>query len=732
MQEQLAGGLEPQFVTSIARDIACTTRQVAAAAELLASGATVPFVARYRKEATGGLDDGALETLAKKRDYFVDLTDRRNVILATIDDHGHLTAELERLIRSTTTKAELEDLYLPYRSKRRTRASMARDRGLEPLSQALLEAARGQTDPAELAAGFVNHEMDVEAALAGARDILAERFAEHAPARARLRRVFQVNATFDVRVLAGKEAEGATYRDYFDHQEPAARVPSHRMLAVLRGEREGVLVSSLRINDEDEVAHLAKIPGAPLTTPCGKQVALAAADGYKRLLRPSIGNEIRAEMRERAEREAIRVFRANLGELLMQPPFGQQAVIGLDPGLRTGCKLAAVDPTGMVTATDVLYAVPEGSRTAAAEKTLVALCRRHKIRAIAVGNGTAGRETESFARKCVRDAGLDGVMVVIVPETGASVYSASEVARRELPGLDVSLRGAASIARRMQDPLAELVKIEPKSLGVGQYQHDVNQNALAHELDREVESVVNRVGVELNSASISLLERVSGISAKVAGAIVSNREGQGRFKNRGRLLKVSGLGPRAYELCAGFLRIHDGDNPLDRTAVHPERYSLVKEMATSLGLEVEQLIGEAAQRIDLQSFVDLENGIGRPTLVDIQRELERSGRDIRPEFEAPTWRDDITSIDDLEPGLVLEGRVSNVTNFGAFVDLGVKRDGLVHISQLSDTWVDDPRSVLHVGQVVKVAVLEVDQTRGRISLSMKAEALNPIGRSTTE
>jgi protein Tex len=720
MQEQLAGGLEPQFVASIAQGIAVTTRQVAAAAELLAGGATVPFVARYRKEATGGLDDAALETLAKQRDYFVDLIERRDAILASIDEQGRLTPELERLIRSTTTKAALEDLYLPYRPKRRTRASMARDRGLEPLSHALLEAAGGEKDPLRLAAGFATSEMDGEAALAGARDILAERFAEHAPTRARLRRVFQADATFEVRVLEGKETEGATYRDYFEYQEPAARVPSHRMLAILRGEREGVLLSSLRINDEEEIARMSAIPGVPLTTPCGQQVALAAADGYKRLLRPSIGNEIRAEMRERAENEAIRVFRANLGELLLQPPFGQQAVVGLDPGLRTGCKLAVVDPTGTVVATDVIYAVPEGSRTAAAGKALVALCRRHHIRAIAVGNGTAGRETEAFARKCVGDAGLDGVMVVIVPETGASVYSASEVARRELPDLDVSLRGAASIARRMQDPLAELVKIEPKSLGVGQYQHDVNQKALLDELDREVESVVNRVGVELNSASISLLERVSGVSAKVAAAIVGDREENGRFQDRRRLLKVSGLGPRAYELCAGFLRIHDGSNPLDRTAVHPERYKLVKKMAVSLALEVEELIGEAARRIDLQSFVDDENGIGRPTLMDIQQELERPGRDIRPEFEAPTWRDDITSIDDLEPGLVLEGRVSNVTNFGAFVDLGVKRDGLVHISQLSDTWVDDPRSVLHVGQVVKVTVLEVDNKRGRISLSMKA------------
>ncbi len=725
MQEQLAGGLEPQFVASIAREIAVTARQVAAAAELLAGGATVPFVARYRKEATGGLDDGALETLAKQRDYFIDLAERRDAILAAIDEQGRLTAELEREIRSTTTKAELEDLYLPYRPKRRTRASVARDRGLEPLSEALLEAARGPRDPAEVAAGFADHQIDVEAALAGARDILAERFAEHAPTRTRLRRVFQTTAVFEVRVLAGKEAEGATYRDYFEYQEPAARVPSHRMLAILRGEREGVLVSSLRIDDDDEIAHLGRIPGVPLTTPCGKQVASAAADGYKRLLRPSIGNEIRAEMRERAENEAIRVFRANLGELLMQPPFGQRAVIGLDPGLRTGCKLAVVDPTATVVATDVIYAVPAGSRTTAAARTLVDLCRRHEVRAIAVGNGTAGRETEAFARKCLRDAGLDEIMVVIVPETGASVYSASEVARRELPELDVSLRGAASIARRMQDPLAELVKIEPRSLGVGQYQHDVNQKALVNELDREVESVVNRVGVELNSASISLLERVSGISTKVAAAIVSDREKKGRFKDRRRLLEVPGLGPKAYELCAGFLRIHDGSNPLDRTAVHPERYSLVKKMAASLGLEVEELIGEAARRVDLESFVDPGNGIGRPTLVDIQKEIERPGRDIRPEFEAPTWRDDVTSIDDLEPGLVLEGRVSNVTNFGAFVDLGVKRDGLVHISQLSDTWVDDPRTVLHVGQVVKVAVLEVDRNRGRISLSMKVQAVDP-------
>ncbi len=360
MQEQLAGGLETRFVTSIAREIACTDQQVGAAAELLAGGATVPFIARYRKEATGGLDDAALETLAKQREYFIDLTARRDAILAAIDEQGLLTSELERLIRSATTKTDLEDLYLPYKPKRRTRASMARDRGLEPLADALLEAANGHRDPLQTAAAYVTHDMDAEAALAGARDILAERFAEHAPTRARLRRVFEANATFEVRVLDGKEAEGATYRDYFDHQEPAARVPSHRMLAILRGEREGILVSSLRIDDEDEIARLERIPGVPLTTPCGQQVALAAADGYKRLLRPSIANEIRAEMRERAENEAIRVFRANLGELLMQPPFGQQAVVGLDPGLRTGCKLAVVDPTGKVVATDVLYAVPEG------------------------------------------------------------------------------------------------------------------------------------------------------------------------------------------------------------------------------------------------------------------------------------------------------------------------------------------------------------------------------------
>ncbi len=714
-----AGGLDSRFITAISTNIACSHQQVMAAAELLAGGATVPFIARYRKEVTGGLDDEALEKLAKQRSYFIDLVDRRDTILAAIEAQGRLTAELKALIEKTTTKAELEDLYLPYRIKRRTRASIAKERGLEPLADQLLDEAKGRIEPSDIATKFVSDEIDIETALAGARDILAERVAENATARARLRRTFSQHAMFEVRVLESKMAEGATYRDYFEHDEAAARIPSHRMLAIQRGEREGILTTSLRINDENEISELANTLRVPLTTPCGKQAALAVTDGYKRLLRPSIANEIRKEMLDRAEAEAIRVFRANLGELLMQPPFGQQAVMGLDPGLRTGCKLAVVDATGAVAATDVLYLIQSAARTAASGKTLIELCRRHKVRAIAIGNGTACRETEAFARQSIKEAGLQDLLVVIVPETGASIYSASEIARRELPDLDVSLRGAASIARRLQDPLAELVKIEPKSLGVGQYQHDVHQKALAQELDLEVEAVVNQVGVELNSASISLLERVSGISTKVAAAVVQHRDEQGPFIDRRKLLKVAGLGPRAFELCAGFLRIHDGKNPLDRTAVHPERYPLVKQMAGSLKLDAKQLIGEAAKNLDLNAFVDAKQSIGLPTLKDIQKELLQPGRDIRPVFEAPNWREDITSIDDLEPGLILEARVSNVTNFGAFVDLGIKRDGLVHISEMSDTWIDDPRKVARVGQVVKVRVLEVDHARGRISLSMK-------------
>jgi uncharacterized protein len=519
--------LAPEFVAEIAAEIACRPQQVEAAASLFAEGATVPFVARYRKEATGGLEDAQLEVLAKRRDYFLELAERRDAILASIAEQGKLTPELEAAIRAVRGKQELEDLYLPFRPKRRTRAQMARERGLEPLAEALLAGAATGGLPEELAQPFVAPDLgvdDVAAALAGARDILAERLAENAPARAELRRQLFATGVLEVRVLAGKEAdpEAAVYRDYFDHREPAGRVPSHRLLAILRGERAGFLAADLRIDDEREVAALTGSWGVPVTTPCGREVAAATADGYKRLLRPSLTNEVRGELRQRADAEAIAVFRANLEALLLQAPLGQLAVMGLDPGLRTGCKLAVVDGTGRVVATEVIHPVLQPERAAMAAITLLALADRHAVRAIAIGNGTASRETEAFVRRALAEAGEEvvrQVLVAVVPETGASVYSASAVAREELPALDVSLRGAVSIARRLQDPLAELVKIEPRSLGVGQYQHDVDQKDLERELDTAVEGAVNRVGVELNSASVPLLRRVSGLSERLARAV---------------------------------------------------------------------------------------------------------------------------------------------------------------------------------------------------------------------
>ncbi len=719
--------LEPRFIDLIAAEVACRAQQVQAAAELFAEGATVPFVARYRKEATGGLEDLQLETIAKRRDYFLELAERRDAILESIREQGKLSAELEASIRAAVTKQELEDLYLPYKPKRRTRAQIAREKGLEPLAEALLARAGSRDLPEDLARPYVDAEKgveDAEAALAGARDILAERLSENAGERAELRRALAAEGVLRSHVVPAKEkeAEAAVYRDYFDRGEPARDIPSHRLLAILRGEREGFLTSDLRIDDEREVERLGRSWGVPLETPCGRQIAEATADGYKRLLRPSITNEVRAEMRERAEGQAIAVFRANLEALLLQAPLGQTPVMGLDPGLRTGCKLAVVDGTGRVVATDVIHAVPPHADEAGAAKTIVSLIRKHGVHAVAVGNGTASRETEAFARKAVQEAGLENVVVAIVPETGASVYSASAVAREELPQLDVSLRGAVSIARRLQDPLAELVKIEPRSLGVGQYQHDVDQKSLERELDTAVEGAVNRVGVELNTASASLLRRVSGLSERTANSIVHHRDANGPFRSRKSLLKVSGFGPKTFELAAGFLRVREGENPLDRTAVHPERYPVVEEMAEALAVPVSNLVGNSdlVGKLDFSRFADAERNLGRFTLDDIRNELLRPGRDPRPEFKVPEWRPDVTSVKDLQPGMVLEGRVSNVTNFGAFVDIGVHRDGLVHVSELTHRWVADPRDAVKVGEIVKVKVLEVDYQRERISLSIKA------------
>jgi uncharacterized protein len=719
-----ASGLEDHFVKMIAQEVSCRPQQILAASSLFAEKATVPFVARYRKEVTGGLLDEQLETIFKRRQYFLDLAERRDAVLASIEEQGKLTDALEKAIRAATGKQALEDLYLPYKVKRRTRAQIARERGLEPLADQLLELATARTVAEEAAADFVDSEKDVpdaETALAGARDILAERLAENANHRDQLRKSLHGQGDLEVRVLTGKEEEGKVYKDYFEHREPVQAVRSHRLLAILRGEREGFLISDLKIDDDIQVAQLAHSWQVPLDTPCGRQVELATADGYKRLLRPSITNEVRGDLREQAEAEAMRVFRANLEALLLQSPLGLVPVLGLDPGYRTGCKLALVDDIGRVVATDVIYPIEPRAKPEEAQHKLVELVRKNKVHAVAVGNGTGGRETEIFARKVLREAGLEKVIVAIVPETGASVYSASAVAREELPKLDVSLRGAVSIARRLQDPLAELVKIEPKSLGVGQYQHDVDQKALAGELDTAVEAAVNRVGVELNTASSSLLRRVSGLSERMARNIVHHREAKGPFGSRKNLLQVSGFGPKTFEQAAGFLRITSGECPLDRTAVHPERYPVVEEMAQGLGVGVEELMGnpKLVATVNFDRFLDADLGVGRFTLDDIKNELEQPGRDPRPEFKAPEWREDVQSFEDLQVGMQLEGRVSNVANFGAFIDIGVKRDGLVHLSELSNKWVDDPREAVKVGQIVKVKVIEIDRERQRVGLSIK-------------
>ncbi|MDP7113355.1 MAG: Tex family protein [Myxococcota bacterium] len=718
--------LDVLHVQRIAREVGCDTGQVQAAATLLDEGATVPFIARYRKEVTGGLADDQLETIAKRRGYFLELVERRDAVLAVIDEQGKLTADLEAAIRRAVTKQELEDLYLPFKKKRRTKAEVARERGLEPLADAIVRGRRSRDrDPRAMARSFVAPQRDVadiDAALEGARHIVAEWVAEDPDHRATLRRVLARTGAVQAKLVKGKREQGQTFRDYFDHAEPGRSIASHRLLAVLRGEREGILRVALVVDDDRQVEGIARAIDANPRNPCGEQVVLAIRDGYRRLLRPSLANEVLAGLKERAEEEAIRVFRANLDALLLQSPLGQLPVVGLDPGYRTGCKLAALDGTGKVLATDVIYPVPPRADEARAGRTLVGLIRALAIRAVAIGNGTASRETEQFARRAVRDAGLTDVIVAIVPETGASVYSASAVARDELPDMDVSLRGAVSIARRLQDPLAELVKIEPRSLGVGQYQHDVNARRLGEELDRTVESAVNQVGVELNSASASLLGRVAGLSERMARNVVEHRDAEAPFTTRRQLLKVAGIGPKAFEQAAGFCRIRGGKNPLDATAVHPERYPLVEAMAGQLGVSLADLVGAPARvaRVDFARFVDEERGIGRFTLDDIRAELERPGRDPRPAFVAPSWRDDVCSIDDLEEGMVLEGRVSNVTNFGAFVDIGVKRDGLVHVSQLTHGWSDDPHKVVRVGQIVKIQVTGVDHQRERISLSMKA------------
>ncbi|HEX6245066.1 MAG TPA: Tex family protein [Polyangiales bacterium] len=714
----------PEFdpVPLIAHELSLPLAGVRAVVRLLAENATVPFIARYRKEATGSLDEVQIRNIEERRAYLLELDERRRAILESIASQGKLTPELRAKILACDTKAALEDLYLPYKPKRRTRATIAKERGLEPLALRIL-AQPADGDPEREAAPFVSAEKevkDVAAALAGARDIVAEALAENADARASVRARFAEHGVLVSEKAAGLGDAPTKFEQYYDFREPLKTIPSHRFLAVRRGERENVLRAHLEVDAEPLLASLSGLMGRKQQSPFAEQMSLAVEDGYKRLLAPSVENDLRVELKMRSDREAVDVFADNLRNLLMAAPLGEKGVLGLDPGLRTGCKFVALDATGKFLAETVLHLAKGAGAEEAARRTLLEYVQKYTPRAIAIGNGTGGREAERFVRGTLKQANVADLIVVQVNESGASVYSASEVAREEHPELDVTVRGALSIARRLQDPLAELVKIDPKAIGVGQYQHDVHQPLLAKKLDEVVESCVNAVGVELNTASAQLLTRVSGIGASLAKKIVKFREDNGRFPGRLKLLDVPGLGPRAFEQAAGFLRVAGGEHPLDASAVHPERYALVERMAQDLGLPLAQLVGNAAavERIEIAKYVG--DGVGEPTLRDILAELKKPGRDPRADFEPPRFREDVEKLEDLQPGMWLEGVVTNVTAFGAFIDVGVHQDGLAHVSQLADRFVKDPAEVVKVGDKIKVRVLEVDLARKRISLSARS------------
>jgi protein Tex len=707
------------YVGKIAEELKVAQGQVAAAAALLAEGATVPFIARYRKEATGSLDEVAITAVRDRIAQLTELDDRRAAIVQSLQERELLTDDLAAAVAGAETMTALEDIYAPYRPKRRTRATIAKEAGLEPLADAII-ADQAAVSPAALAAGFVDaakNVPDVEAALAGARDILAERFSDDAAARASLRQLYWAQGAVKSSVVAGKEEEGAKFKDYFDWTEPIGSIPSHRMLAIRRGEAEGVLRVRMAPGEDGALAILERLFVTAPAAPGGEQVRQAAHDSYKRLLGSAIEGEIRFEAKKKADTEAIRVFADNLRQLLLASPLGQKTVLALDPGFRTGCKVAVLDPQGKLLHHDVVYATAASAdQVKRAGDTVMAFCARFNVEAIAIGNGTAGRETEQF----VRSLGLPpSIVVAVVNESGASIYSASDVAREEFPDQDVTVRGAVSIGRRLADPLSELVKIDPKSIGVGQYQHDVDQSSLKQSLDDVVVSCVNGVGVELNTASKQLLAYVSGLGPSLAGKIVAFRNENGPYRSRHDLLRVPRLGPKAFEQCAGFLRIRGGDHPLDASAVHPESYGIVDRMAGDLGCSLDDLIRDPAlrSRIELNRYVT--DAVGLPTLTDILGELAKPGRDPRREFEVFRFQDGVAKIEDLEPGMTLPGIVTNVTAFGAFVDVGVHQDGLVHVSQLADRFVKDPGEVVKVQQRVQVTVLEVDIPRKRIALSMR-------------
>lgn len=713
--------LTPEILIHIAQTLNVPLKGLIATMELLDGGATAPFIARYRKEATGNLDEVQIQGIEEKLGYFRDLVSRKETILASIQEQGKLTDELAARIEKTLDRTELEDLYLPYKPKRRTKAMIAREKGLEPLAMYLWAQEPGSTSLEELAPTFADAEKgvaNVEEALEGARHIIAEMISDDADIRKALRQVMFDEGTIVSKKVLDAVDEQEKFKMYYDYREPVKQIPSHRMLAIRRGETENILYFLIELDPQRPHSIIAgKVHRQPGDwTP---QLAKAIEDSWKRLLNSSISSEIRMELKQKADADAIQVFRENLQNLLLAPPAGQLGVLGIDPGIRTGCKLAVVDDTGKFLAHDVMYPFQPKNDVAGAERVMKALIARHGVRAIAIGNGTASRETDSLVRDFLKKEGLtSSVFCVVVNESGASIYSASEIARQEFPDLDLTVRGAISIARRLQDPLAELVKLDPKSIGVGQYQHDVDQNHLHKSLEAVITSCVNRVGVDLNTASWALLRYVAGVNERTAQKIVEFRNENGRFRSRVQLKAVAGIGPKTFEQAAGFLRIRDGENPLDLTAVHPESYTVVEQIASGLGVSIQQLIQQPAL-LDKVDKSGLAAGVF--TLNDILEELKKPGRDPRDKFVAPQFKENVKEISDLGPGMMLEGVVTNVTKFGAFVDVGVHQDGLVHISELADRYIKEPSDVVKVGQIVKVQVLSADAKTKRIALSMKSK-----------
>ena len=726
--------VKQRITARLAEELSVRPEQVAATVELLDGGATVPFIARYRKEVTGALDDTQLRQLDERLRYLRELEERREAVLAAIDEQGKLDPTLKATIQAADTKQRLEDLYLPFKKKRRTKAQIAREAGLEPLADALL--ANPTLDPESEAAQYLREAEgdipaieDAKAALDGAKQILMERFAEDPELIGQLRERLWQEGELSARVLDGKQQEGAKFSDYFEHDEKLAKVPSHRALAMFRGRNEGILSLAIRLPGEDDA------PIHPAQVAIAKQVGISdegrAADKWlsevvrwtwRVKLYTALETELLGRLREHAEQTAIDVFAANLKDLLLAAPAGQKVTLALDPGLRTGCKVAVIDATGQFIDQATIYPHAPQNRWDESLNVLAKLVKQHGVELIAVGNGTASRETDKLAGELVKAlAPAHRLSKVMVSEAGASVYSASEYAARELPDLDVTIRGAVSIARRLQDPLAELVKIEPKSIGVGQYQHDVSQVQLSRSLEAVIEDCVNAVGVDLNTASSALLSRVAGLSAAIAENIVAQRNLQGAFKSRKELLEVSRLGPKTFEQCAGFLRISNAENPLDASAVHPEAYTLVERIAKQNSRDVKGLIGDSTTLKALKPADFADERFGVPTVSDILKELDKPGRDPRPEFKAAEFREGVETLKDLKLGMVLEGTVTNVTHFGAFVDIGVHQDGLVHISALSDRFIDDPRSVVKAGDIVTVKVMSVDIPRKRVGLSMRLD-----------